>query len=123
MNEVVASNRDLFAAGQGGGPADNRNAIELAQILDRPVTSLSGDSISDTYDSAITGIAQGAASDQATAQGLQTFRDSLLAQREQFSGVSLDEEAVRLIEFQQAFAASARVIRTVDELFQLLIGL
>ena len=123
VNKVVTSNRDLFAAGQGGGPADNRNAIQLAQILDRPVTSLSGNTISDAYDSAITGIAQGAASDQATAQGLLTFRDSLLAQREQFSGVSLDEEAVRLIEFQQAFAASARVIRTVDELFQLLIGL
>lgn len=123
INETVASNRNLFAAGQGGGAADNRNAIELAQILDRPVASLTSGTISDAYDSAITSIAQGAASDQATAQGLLTFRDSLLAQREQFSGVSLDEEAVKLIEFQQAFAASARVIRTVDELFQLLISL
>lgn len=123
INETVTSNRNLFAAGLGGGPADNRNAVELAQILDRPVTSLNSVTISDAYDSAITGVAQGAASEQATARGLSTFRDSLLAQREQFSGVSLDEEAVKLIEFQQAFAASARVIRTVDDLFQLLIGL
>jgi flagellar hook-associated protein FlgK len=30
---------------------------------------------------------------------------------------------VRLIEFQQAYAASARVIRSVDELFDILVTL
>ena len=123
INETVAGNPDLFAAGQGGGPSDNRNALLLAEVLDVEQSSLEGASINDFYSSIVAGVAQGTAAEQATAQGLQAYRDSLNAQREQFSGVSLDEEAVRLIEFQQAFAASARVIQTVDELFQLLIGL
>lgn len=123
INDTIASNQNLFAAGQGGGPGDNRNALLLAQVLDQPVTSLGGISLISAYESAITGVAQGAAAEQATAQGLVTFRQSLLSQREQFSGVSLDEEAVRLIEFQQAFAASARIIQTVDELFQTLVSL
>lgn len=123
VNQAVAENPNLFAAGQGGGPSDNRNALLLAEVLDAEQSSLGGVSVNDFYNSVVAGVAQGTAAEQATAQGLQTYRDSLNAQREQFSGVSLDEEAVRLIEYQQAFAASARVIQTVDELFQLLIGL
>lgn len=123
VNDTVATDLRLFAAGQGGGPSDNRNALELAEILDTAQASLGGASVNDFYNSVVSGVAQGAAAEQATAQGLQTYRDSLNAQRDQFSGVSLDEEAVRLIEFQQSFAASARVIQTVDELFQILVGL
>lgn len=123
INEVIAGNPDLFAAGQGGGPSDNRNALLLAEVLDAGQDSLGGASVNDFYNSIISSVSQGAAAEQATAQGLQTYVDSLNAQRDQYSGVSLDEEAVRMIEFQQAFAASARVIQTVDELFQILVGL
>lgn len=123
VNATITGNRNLFAAGKGDGPGDNSNAIELAQILDQPVASLGGVSVIGFYESTVAGVAQGSASQQANSRGLESFRESLLTQREQFSGVSLDEEAIRLIEFQQAFAASARVIQTVDELFQVLVGL
>lgn len=36
--------------------------------------------------------------------------------RESISGVSLDEETVKMIEYQKAFDASARLIRTADEM-------
>ena len=68
-------------------------------------------------------VATTTAAEQSSAEGFAAFRESLLSQREQFSGVSLDEEAIRLIEMQQAYAASARVISTVDDMFQILIGL
>ena len=123
LNEVIAGNPDLLAAGQGGGPSDNRNALLLAEVLDAGQDTLGGSSVNDFYNAIISSVSQGAAAEQATAQGLQTYVDSLNAQRDQYSGVSLDEEAVRMIEFQQAFAASARVIQTVDELFQILVGL
>jgi len=38
-----------------------------------------------------------------------------------FSGVNLDEEAASLLEFQQAYQASARILSTARELFQSLI--
>jgi len=37
-----------------------------------------------------------------------------------YSGISLDTEASRLIEQQQAYQASARVLQTARELFQTL---
>ena len=38
--------------------------------------------------------------------------------REQLSGVSIDEETTNLMQFQHAFAASAKVIQTADELLK-----
>jgi flagellar hook-associated protein 1 FlgK len=43
--------------------------------------------------------------------------------RESVSGVSLDEETTKLIEHQKAFEASARVIRTADEMFDTVLNL
>ena len=123
LNEVIKNNRDLFAAGLGGGPSDNRNALELAQFLEHPIGSLGNITLTDFYDSAVGGVATKTAAEQSSSDGFAAFRESLQSQREQFSGVSLDEEAIRLIEMQQAYAASARVISTVDDLFQILIGL
>lgn len=120
LNSLVQSNHNLLATGQGGGPSDNRNVLQLANVLDQPLDQLGGKGVEDFYRSVVAGVAQGTASEKAKAEGLDLFRQSLVGQREQFSGVSLDEEAVRLIEFQQAYAASARVIRAVDELFDIL---
>jgi flagellar hook-associated protein 1 len=49
-------------------------------------------------------------------------QQSLLAQakdlRDQFSGVSLDEEATILIQFQRAYQANSRFISVLDQLTQ-----
>ena len=55
--------------------------------------------------------------------GVNAFLDSLASERESVSGVNLDEEAVNLMRFQRAFQAAARLITTIDELMQTLIGL
>jgi flagellar hook-associated protein 1 len=40
-------------------------------------------------------------------------------QRNSVSGVSIDEESTNLITFQQAYQAAARVITTINSLFQI----
>ncbi len=121
VNKSVIDNHGLLATGQGGGPSDNRNVARLAQFIDGPVAALGGVSIDEFYNSVISSVAQGSSSESAIASGFEGFRESLLNQREQYSGVSLDEEAIRIMEFQHAFQASARMISTVDELFQILL--
>ncbi|HPI40024.1 MAG TPA: flagellar hook-associated protein FlgK [Pseudobdellovibrionaceae bacterium] len=43
--------------------------------------------------------------------------------RESISGVSLDEETTKMLEFQKAYDASARLIRTADEMLDTVINL
>jgi flagellar hook-associated protein 1 FlgK len=45
------------------------------------------------------------------------------ALRDQLSGVSLDEEAIHLVEFQRAYQATARMISVLDELTQVAVNL
>jgi flagellar hook-associated protein 1 FlgK len=41
--------------------------------------------------------------------------------RESISGVSLDEEMINLIKFQNAYTAAAKLVSTADELLQTVI--
>ncbi len=52
-----------------------------------------------------------------------TLLKGLLERRLSTSGVSLDEEAINLVQFQHAFQANAKVISTVDQLLDVVIGL
>jgi flagellar hook-associated protein 1 FlgK len=54
-------------------------------------------------------------SDQESVQTL------LVGRRDSISGVSLDEEMADLLRFQRAFEASARVMRTIDEMLELVV--
>jgi flagellar hook-associated protein 1 FlgK len=48
--------------------------------------------------------------------------DSLQAQRESVTGVSLDEEAARLVQAQRAFQAAARMLTAIDEMLDRVIN-
>jgi flagellar hook-associated protein 1 FlgK len=58
-----------------------------------------------------------------SAETQQNIVKQLTNLRESISGVSLDEEATKLIEYQKSFDASARLIRTADEMFDTVLNL
>jgi flagellar hook-associated protein 1 FlgK len=121
VNSTIAADPQLFATSQGGGPSDGRNAIALATFFDNAVAALGNVSLDAFYNNTVSSIAQSSASASVLANGFSSFRDGMLNQRDQFSGVSLDEEAVLILQFQQAFQSAARIISTIDELFTTLL--
>ena len=54
-------------------------------------------------------------------QSAEMIRDSAENAASELSGVNMDDEAAQLIEYQQAYQASARVLQTARELFDTLI--
>lgn len=52
-----------------------------------------------------------------------TLLKGLVERRLSTSGVSLDEEAINLVQFQHAFQANAKVISTVDQLLDVVVNL
>ena len=75
------------------------------------------------YDRLTAGATQGASTAKAVAEGFRGFEETLRGQQLAISGVSLDEEAVRMISYQKAFQASARFIRTISDLLDSLVAL
>lgn len=85
------------------------------------VAALSGGSAEQSYDAFVTQVGsdvQSASNSQSTAQSLLT---SISNQRQSVSGVSLDEEMTNLIQYQQAYQASARVESTINDTFSSLL--
>jgi flagellar hook-associated protein 1 FlgK len=110
-----------LAAASAGAPGGNGNALALAALGGARTTD--GYTFSEYYGN----LAASAGRDRQTAEGGQHLHEQLLAQaravRQDVSGVSLDEEATKLIEFQRAYQASARLVTVLDNLTQTVIGL
>jgi flagellar hook-associated protein 1 FlgK len=123
VNAAVVNNSKLFASGLGGGPADSSNAVRLAQFVDQPVTGLGNLNLSDFYDGTISKLAQDSAAQAAISQGNQGFRDALVSQQSQFSGVSLDEETINALNFQRSYQTAAKFISTIDQLYDMLLNI
>ncbi|MFO0917592.1 MAG: flagellar hook-associated protein FlgK [Planctomycetaceae bacterium] len=123
VNDVLKNDPGYLATGQGGGASDNRNAVLLAGAFDQAVGSLNGLSVSQFYNQTASGLAQSAAGEAAVSSGLQGFADALTAQREQQSGVNLDEEVIKILQFQHNYQAAARIITTVEKLMDTLLQL
>ena len=128
LAEPLRTNPDRLAVGRGGGPADNSNVLALADALAGPLTNtgdgeVEGKTLDGRLAEIVGAVGRGAAAETALADAAAAHRDALAGQREQFSGVSLDEEAVKVMELQRQYQASARVISVVDELFATLLNL
>lgn len=108
---VLSDPRGIAAASVGGGARDNGNlaALEALRGSGGYEASLSG---------LVTANAAALSSRRTVATAQAAIRDSAVARRDSLTGVNIDEEAVNLLRFQQAFQASARVIQVASETLQ-----
>ncbi len=95
----------------------------MVRFFDKPLDSKNGASLSLLYNRLTAGVTQGSTVAQSVAEGFRVFEDTLQGQKLATSGVSLDEEAVKMISFQRMYQASAKYIATLDGLLELLVTL
>jgi flagellar hook-associated protein 1 FlgK len=122
ISQVVKSDPSKLAFSSGGVGEDSNNGALLANFIDAPVVA-GGASIATGYEQLVSNVALASQSASVAADGFRSFQQSLDGQRQAISGVNIDEEAVRMIEYQRTYQASARVIATVNELLQTLLNL
>jgi flagellar hook-associated protein 1 FlgK len=117
--QVSLGDANLVAAAQpGGGGSDNRNALALA-ALQREKLALGGAA---TVQGAYAQIVAEVGSRTRTAELDATAQQGLLMRAEEahsaVSGVNLDEEAAKLMHYQQAYQAAAQAIAIAQTLFE-----
>lgn len=116
-------NAGKFAASSDGIGNGSGNAVRLAAFMDQPLSSASNSSLSDLYNQLINDVTQGSSVSQSVAEGYRTFEGTLQAQEQAVSGVSIDEEAVKMLTMQRIYQASAKYIQTVSDLLDMLVKL
>ncbi|WP_097461747.1 flagellar hook-associated protein FlgK [Mangrovitalea sediminis] len=114
---------DVFDIGYNtDGVSDNRNALALAGLQTQKTMGNSTSSYSDSYSQLVETV--GTRTSQATLD--QSSSKALLSQSQSqwqsISGVNLDEEAGKLIQYQAAYNASAKVVSIARQLFDTLIN-
>ncbi len=105
-----------------GGVGDNRNALELASVLERDVLAGGTTSVRESYGNLVSEVSTVTrrAEINLTAQNAiteQSINDQLAV-----SGVNLDEEAANMLRYQQAYQATAQLISVADVLFQTMLS-
>ena len=118
VNSAIVNQPQLLAAAKNGDSADNQTALAIAALESQPVAALNGSSLKDTYQSMINGVATQTAAATTNAQATQVVMNTLQAQRESLSGVSLDEEAINMMRQQRAFQGAAKLVSTVNDMMQ-----
>lgn len=113
---TLSDPRGIAAAGVGGGARDNSNLFALASLrtgggFEGKVTDLVSTNAATLSARRTVGDAQA------------TIHDSAVASRDSASGVNIDEEAVDLMRFQQAYQAASRVIQVARDTLQTIMAI
>jgi flagellar hook-associated protein 1 FlgK len=118
---VTAITPAQIAAASAGAPGGNGNALAMAQLADASVVN------GFTFTQAFGNLTAQVGSDIATAQQNQSADQDLLTQaqqqRQQVSGVSLDAEAAKLLQFQQSYQAVGQFVTVLNSLTQTLLNI
>ena len=123
LSDDILTSTDSIAAGDTPGGGDGGNAMRMGDLVRFPLIALGNLSMRDYFIgfSSSVGAAVSDAQQQAIIHG--TLVDNDDAQRQQISGVSVDEEMVNLISQQQAYGAAARLVNIANEMAQELLNM
>jgi len=105
---------DQIAAASPGAPGGNGNALALAALANAPVAN------GYTFAQAYGNLGGQVGSDLSSATNNSTTDEALLSQaqslRQQISGVSLDEEAVSLMQYERSYDAISKMLGVLNTL-------
>jgi flagellar hook-associated protein 1 FlgK len=123
VNQTIESDPNMVAAGAGHVPGSNDTALAIADLQNAPLTDLNDRSLREFWQDSVNSLAVKTGAANLTADSAALVRDSIAAQIQAVSGVSLDEESINLLTFQRQFQAAARFIAVIDETLQTLLSL
>ena len=120
LNQIAAS---IDVGGGVGAPGNGDNAMRLAGVINSDLLLNRGTAtLADYYESIIVKLGIDADKANTMLENKNALIHHLQNRQESVAGVSLDEEMVNLIKFQNSYNAASRMITAVDEMLQILIA-
>ncbi len=139
LSDAVRSSHDAVAVGYdatAGG--DNRVALKMAEVQSERILPLAstvggggaeteGEIPSQTLNDSLNAMVGKVAVEAHAEEQMLNHHEAVMSQldnyRQSISGVSLEEEAMNMMQFQAVFNASAKAMKVGDELFQTILSL
>jgi flagellar hook-associated protein 1 FlgK len=122
-DNVLADVNNIATALNPNSPGDNRVAIAISRLQHEKIMGEGSTTLEEHYLKTVGNVGM-----QMSKTKIDTEQSGgILAQaksiKERISGVSLDEETANMVKYQNAYEASAKVIRASDEMFKAVLGI
>lgn len=104
------------------GQGDNRNALAMASIQTTNILNNGTSTLQESYGLLVSEVGTRTNENRISRGAAESLLRQNQARLEEVSGVNLDEEAAKLIKFQQSYQAAARIITTSNLIFDTLIS-
>lgn len=113
---------EFFVHFNDNGTSDNRNAALMAGLQSADTVAGGKLSFQEAYGQLVEFVGTVTSQARINQEASEALLQQSQANRDSVSGVNLDEEAARLIQFEQAYNASAQVINVARQIFDALLA-
>lgn len=122
-SQIAAAGNAPLNAGDPAAPGDNEMALRIAQLEITHKVSGTNDTFDNFFSKMVATVGIEAARNDLALKGAKDATVQLQNLRDGYSGVSLEEEMIDLIQYQRGFESSAKFLSTVDEMMNALLQL
>lgn len=120
---IEASVDAIAAASTPNAPGDNIVVNELVKLKSAKILNDNSASLNEYYSNYVGELGLEVVRTKHSNDANNILKSNVETLKNSISGVSLDEEAANMIKWQTAFTASSKVITTVDEMLETVLGL
>lgn len=118
-NAIAGDTHNIAPSSNAKG--NNGNGLSLSALQN--ATNIDGiQSFNDAYGAMVSRVGSQTSTAASLTESLESLRSNAVDRQQASQGVNLDEEAINLTRYQQAYQASAQIISTADEMFQTILG-
>jgi flagellar hook-associated protein FlgK len=114
VRSEIAEDPTRVATSLGADGTDNYNVLRISQLINEPMSDLDNMTIGTFHRKLVTDIGQQMNVRQMQQDNLEVIVQNLNNQRDDISGVDVNEEAAQLLMFEQMFQSMAKYLSTVQ---------
>jgi len=123
VNPALEANPSMVATGRTSAEGDNTIALAIADLANVGIGGPNSQSVGDEYRALLTVVASKRNSYEFSVENQQNVVSTLKTKMASVSGVSLDEEGANMIKYQNSYNAAARIVSTVQKMYDTLMNM
>jgi flagellar hook-associated protein 1 FlgK len=123
VRQEILDDPDLLATSGSGELVDQSILLDMLAMQDAPLGQLGGSSIDGRYAEILADVGFEVGTTQSALDSASTVLESLRTRRDSVSAVNVDEELVKMVQFEQTYDAIARFMQVINETSEVLLSI